>query len=156
MTANTSTVAITGHRPKALPRGAQQRIRSSIRDLVQRYPGATWLSGGAIGVDQIAADELFSLGQRVELVLPFSPEVQATLWSPVERQVFDQQIRKASSVEVLRETYHPDGYRERNKRLVQRADLVVAYWNGSPSGTAATVYEAVRQRVPVLWVPMTP
>lgn len=154
MTASKMTVAITGHRPKRLPRQGADRIRASIWELVFRFPQATWLAGGAIGTDQIATDELLALGQRVELVLPFRPEVQAELWSESQRQVLFQQIANAAAVEVLREAYHPDGYRERNNRLVERADLVVAYWDGTPSGTAATVYEAVRQKVPVHWVPM--
>ena len=67
MTASTTTVAVTGHR--ALPSTAPALIRGSIRQLVDRFPGATWLTGGAVGTDALAADELLRLGQTVELVL---------------------------------------------------------------------------------------
>jgi len=38
--------------------------------VADRYPGATWLTGGAIGADQIATDELLARGERVVLRVP--------------------------------------------------------------------------------------
>lgn len=81
MTSAVSTIAITGHRPAKLPRWAPPYICRVLQDLVKRYPGATWLTGGAIGVDQITTKRRLGLGQIVELILPFPPEIQAARWS---------------------------------------------------------------------------
>lgn len=52
-------------------------------------------------------------------------------------------------------SYHATGYRDRNQRMVDRADLLLACWNGRPgSGTAMTVRMAEARRLPVIRVPM--
>jgi hypothetical protein len=73
MTTTTMTLSVTGHR--SLPSGAPYLIRTAVRQLVDRYPGATWVTGGACGTDQIVAGELLRLNQHVELVLPFPPDI---------------------------------------------------------------------------------
>jgi hypothetical protein len=138
-----------------LTRGSCARIRQAVHNLVDLYPGATWIAGGAIGTDQIVADLVLRLGQRLELVLPFPPPVQSKLWSVRQRQTLLDQIAQSAAVEIISDRYNLDAYHQRNRRMVQRADLLVACWNGIPfGGTAATVYEAYKQRVPVYVVPI--
>jgi predicted Rossmann fold nucleotide-binding protein DprA/Smf involved in DNA uptake len=154
MTTTTMTLSVTGHR--SLPPGAPMVIRSTVRQLVDRYPGATWVTGGAIGTDQIATDELLKLGQRIEVVLPFVPDIHTAKWTPTQRQELLEQLERVTKpIEIMRTEYDVAGYHERNRRLVERADLLVAVWNGrNDSGTASTVKQAARQGVPVYWVPV--
>jgi uncharacterized phage-like protein YoqJ len=150
-----ATIACTGHRLGRLPPSAPAKIRAAVRCLVGRHPGATWLCGGAIGTDQIAADEVLLLGERLELVLPFPPAIQAARWRPADRWRLLRQVSHAASVEVLRDHYHPGGYRQRNRRLVERADLLMAVWDGRRwGGTAATVLMAQSRGIELLclWV----
>jgi len=149
------TIAITGHRPRALPHDADRHIRAGVREVVDQYPGVTWLVGGAIGADQIATDELLTLGERVVLVLPFAPLVQSARWSQHQKGTYLGHLLQVAEVQVLRRHYDPAGYRERNQWMVKRADLLLAFWNQKPgSGTAATVRLAMARRLPVIVVPM--
>jgi hypothetical protein len=144
------TIAVSGHRPARLSPGAPAVIRAAVRELVGRHPDARWVVGGAIGVDQIVAGELLELRQAVQLVLPFAPAIQGARWRPSQRQTLLAQVARAMAVEVLYQAYDVAAYHARNKRLVELADLLVAFWDGRPTGgTAATVAEARRRGVPV-------
>jgi len=125
-------------------------IRQAIRALVALHPAATWLAGGAVGTDQVATDELLAHGARVELVLPFPIAIQSARWTASHRRTLARQIAHAALVEVLRDTYSVAGYHARNRRLVTRADLLVAFFSGVCfGGTAATIRQARRHAVPV-------
>lgn len=149
------TVAVAGHRPRNLPRDAARYIRDAIHEVADQNPRVTWLAGGAIGADQIATDVLLERGERVELVLPFDPEIQSARWSWVQRFVQFRQLLRAARVHVVRDRYDPAAYRDRNRVMVERANLLLAFWNGRPgSGTAMTVRMAEARRVPVIVVGM--
>ena len=150
----TTTLAITGHRALGRYPRAHTVIRQALRNLVGRYPDSLWLAGGAVGADQVAVDELLKLDQRVRLVLPFPPAVTSLLWSGSEYYTLVKQLRRVEAVEIVRQTYHVDGYRQRNRRMLSRADLLVAFLDPVVpfGGTISTVREAVRRGVPVYWV----
>lgn len=147
------TISVTGHR--RLPYTAPSRIRGAVHELVDRFPGATWLTGGSVGADQLVAEELLNLGQRVELVLPFAPDVQSAQWTADQRRRLLEHVERVAGVEIMRGDYHEAGYRERNQRLVERADLLFAVWRGGVcGGTAFTVKEAIKRGVPIYWLPV--
>lgn len=148
-------IAVSGHRSLARPGGAGPgRVRRTVRALIARYPQALWIAGGAVGADQIAADEVLAAGARLALLLPFPVAVQAARWSATQRQVLENQAARAEAVCVVRFTYDVRGYHDRNQLLVRSADLLVAFWDGRPSGTGSTVHEARRRGTPVHWVPV--
>jgi len=142
-------LALTGHR--GLPPGAPALIRRQLEELVLQYPGSTWLSGGAVGVDQVAALVLLELGQRVEFVLPFPLRLQSARWTSVEREALRALTAQAAAVEILRDGYHVGGYHQRNRRLLERADVLVAFTDGrATGGTASVIRQAERKGVPVI------
>lgn len=142
-------LALTGHR--GLAPGAPALIRQQLEGLVLDYPEATWLSGGAVGVDQIAAQALLDLGERVELVLPFPILIQGARWSEAQRELLDGLAVQAASVEVLGSRYHAAGYHIRNRRLLDRADVLVAFTDGrSTGGTASVIRLAERRGIPII------
>ena len=148
------TLAISGHRALDRYPRAQTVIRQALHGLVAQYPGALWLAGGAVGADQVAVDELLRLDQHVQLVLPFPPAVMSLFWSASEYYTLVTQLRRVDSFEVVRQTYHVDGYRQRNRRMLTRADLLVAFLDPVVpfGGTVSTVREALHRQVPVHWV----
>jgi len=147
------TVAVTGHRDLG-PAGADT-VRRVIREIAPTLPRATWLCGGAVGADQLAAHELILHGARLELVLAFPLDVQGARWSPSDRWRLEAQAAYAECVEVVQVRYRSDGYHRRNRRLVQRADMVLAFWRvGQQGGTASTIREAHRRNVPVVVCPI--
>ena len=145
-------IAVTGHRPGRLGPGGAARVRHEMRRLVMRHRGAVWRTGGAVGADQIAADVVLDAGQLLELVLPFPPHIQAARWRDDQRERLANQIARAHDVVCLADVYDAAVYHERNLELVHAADVLVAFWDGRPSGTAATVRAAHQACVPVYWV----
>jgi uncharacterized phage-like protein YoqJ len=143
-------LALTGNR--GLAPGAPALIRQQLAELVQLHPGGIWLSGGAIGFDQVAAQVLLQLGQRVELVLPFAIDVQGARWAPAQREALRAIAARAAAVEVLGSRYHVAGYHIRNRRLLDRADILVVFYEGRPGGTASVVREAKKRRLPIIRV----
>jgi hypothetical protein len=65
-------------------------------------------------------------------------------------------LLSVAEVHVLTDHYDPAAYNRRNQWMVNRADLLVAFWNGRirGSGTANTVRMADRVGLPVIWFPM--
>ncbi len=148
-------VALTGHRTRGLRPEATDLIRDAIGRLTAQHPGALWLAGGATGADMIATSELLDRGQQVRLILPFVPAIQAQQWSLEQRQVLLDHVARASGVEVVAEHYSVAAYHERNRRLVQQADLLVAFYDGRPTGgTYQTIQAAASRQLPVMvwWV----
>jgi len=151
-----AAIAVTGRRPGRLWAGAPAAIRAAVRELAGEYPQATWLTGGAIGTDLIAGAEVLALGRRLELVLAFEPRLQCERWAVCDRRELLRQVARAAVVEVVGgNDYDISAYYQRNRRLVERADLLVACWDSVPvGGTALTVREALRRGVPVRLIPM--
>jgi len=149
------TIAVTG--PRSLDRYVLPGlvIRKAIETVVHHYPGALWLAGGAVGTDRAAVDTLLGLGQRVELVLPCPVDGMTLYWSEAESEALCQQIERVESVVVVNKTYSRAGYGQRNRRMVNRAQLLVAIWDSLPgSGTSMTVFEAVSRGLPIWWFPV--
>ena len=132
-------VAFTGHR------SYNRTHDATVLDCVERLraEGARiFRVGMAEGFDLAAA--LVTLGLkaryediRLELYIPYP-----TFWlhmSDAERRLYDEIVHRADYVEYIAEEYYTGVYQDRNKRLVEGADLVVAWWNGKPSGTGYTV-----------------
>jgi hypothetical protein len=150
----TTTLAIAGHRSLDVYPRAQTVIRQTLLNLGAPDPGARWRASGAVGVEQVAVDQLLELDQRVQLVLPFPPAVMSLFWSATDYYTLVKQLRRVESVEILRQAYHIDGHRLRNQRMLQRANLLVAFLDPVvPFGhTITTVREALHRQVPVYWV----
>jgi len=149
------TIAVTG--PRALDRYVLPDlvIRKAIETVVAHYPGALWLAGGAVGTDRAAVDRLLRLGQRVQLVLPCPVDGMTLRWSEAERQALLNQIGCVESVEIVNKSYSRTGYGQRNRRMVNRAQLLVAIWDSLlGSDTSMTVFEAVSRGLPIWWFPV--
>lgn len=95
-------------------------------DLARYLPAETTMliSGGAVGVDTLAEEYARKHGLPIRVIRPN----------------YDLYGRKAPLV--------------RNRQIVECADLVIALWDGSSSGTAYTVGYANERGVPVrLYIP---
>ena len=147
-------IAIAGHRNLLRYPNAQATIRQALGDLVTRYPGALWLAGGDVGTEHLAVDALLELRQRVRLILPFPPAVLTRFWSAVDYYTLVRQVQRVEAIEVVRQTYHGDAYRQREWWTLDRADLLVAFMDPAiPFGdTVSTVRQALRRHKPVYWV----
>ncbi len=111
-------------------------------------------SGMAVGFDLAAAEVVLALRDeghivRLHCVLPYKG--QALHYSPKDQARYDSVLRRADDVVVLADEYSCDVFFRRNDYLVERADLIIAYFDGEQrGGTAYTIRRARRARVGVI------
>jgi uncharacterized phage-like protein YoqJ len=110
--------------------------------------GATdFYTGGALGFDTLAALTVLRLRHicpniRLHLILPC--KTQTKMWNERDKFVYEQILLSADSVEYVQESYTSGCMHERNRRLVDSAELCVAYCEHSGGGTAYTVAYALK------------
>ena len=156
------TCAFTGYRPSKMPWGYDEtdarcvefrfRLRESLEYLIgQGY--TDFMSGGALGFDQMAARIVLSLREkypwvRLIMVIPF--DGQADKWSREQRGRWLEIIEASDRVIRISHEYDKGVFFKRNHYLVENADLLLAAFDGQPGGTAGTVAYAKRHGVKVL------
>lgn len=155
------TCCFTGHRPQSFSwkynegnlrcimlkfRLKREIVRAIKRDGIQHF-----LTGMALGVDTWAAEIVLSLRKRrhvtLECVLPCHD--QDARWPRESRERYQSILAQCDKVTLLQTHYSPDCFNKRNHYLIDHSDLVIAVWNGSPSGTGSTVAYAAAQGKPV-------
>lgn len=152
-------VCFTGHRPEKIsgwahsPEVVEQTIRRAVAEEIVRQSeqGAEeFISGMAPGFDLWAADEVVRL--RSEGVI--SPATKLTLAIPYPHfeRSFDSQhhplynhlVECADEVLFVSPHYHKGCYAMRNDLLAERADTLVAYYEGTEGGTRYTLRRGQR------------
>lgn len=156
------TCAFTGYRPSKMPWGYDEtdarcvefrfRLREALEYLIgQGY--TDFLSGGALGFDQMAAEIVLSLREkypwvRLVMVIPF--DGQADKWSREQRGRWLEIIEASDRVIRISHAYDKGVFFRRNHYLVENANLLLAAYDGQPGGTAGTVAYAKRHGVRVV------
>lgn len=108
--------------------------------------------GGALGFDTLAAKELvlfrFSHPDIVmHLVLPCLDQTQR--WSARQRDMYEYILSEADTVEYIADDYYDGCMFDRNIRLVEECDCLIAYVGRSSGGAAQTKRLAERAGKPV-------
>jgi uncharacterized phage-like protein YoqJ len=129
-----STIAFTGHRYVR-----ENEMQTVLDEVMRMYPGVTWICGGAIGVDSFAAKYAMTHGIKYILILPFPPKVMSKYWNDVQRNTLKETMAKAISVTVLSQVYDVAYYQKRNISMVDAAQVLIAFFDGSSGGTANCV-----------------
>ena len=136
---------VTGNRPQKFPwkygKGFKHKkylasLARQIEELIES--GYThFLSGGALGVDQDFAEAVLYAKQvhaGIELEIAVPCRNQAARWSEAEQLRYRSILDRADRVEILSENYTRFCMLKRNEYMVDKSDLVLAYWNGEESG----------------------
>ena len=116
------TCAFTGHRPKSVDIYAAEIVLA----LKEKYPQIT-----------------------LECAIPY--ERQAVRWPEALRNRYFSIAERCDQETMLQRQYTPDCLRKRNQYMVDHAEIVLAVWNGNPSGTGQTVWYARETGKPV-WI----
>ncbi len=151
-----AVVGMTGHtnitdRSRELIRHELLNVlRPRANDLV----GMTCLARGA---DQVFSDAVLELGGTLEVIIPAS-DYFTGISDPVSRQRCEAYLdAAASTVTMPYETSESPAYLAASQYLIDRCDLLLAVWDGSPAtgsgGTAdAVAYARERERsIVVVW-----
>lgn len=150
-------VSFTGHRPDkisgwGLSAGAVEvAIRKSVAEEIESLvaEGATtFVSGMAPGFDLWAADEVLRLRAegriaatvRLRLAVPY-PGFERS-FAAEYRPLYESVVAAADEVVYVCPGYHHGCYARRNDFLVECAEVVVAYYEGTEGGTRYTLRKA--------------
>ena len=145
--------AFTGHRPRKFPWKydetdsrcvkLKEALSAQITTLIDRDGVTDVLVGGAEGADTWAALDVLSLCEknpvlRLHCILPCRG--QSDRWNASARERYREILDRADSVVYLNRKYHRGCMLERNRFMVDHADMLLAVYNGEwRGGTAATV-----------------
>ena len=162
---NEKTCCFTGHRPKGLPCGYNEehptcvKIKSQLRRLIvgmiEKMNVTRFISGCALGVDLWAAEIVLDLKDdypNIMLEAAIPCRSQAASWNVKSKERYDRLLSQCDKVTVLQEQYTSNCMMQRNKYMVDKADYVIAVWNGKPSGTLNTMNYAFAQGNPVFYI----
>ena len=109
----------------------------------------------ALGTDMYAAEIVLGLKAAypdITLTCALPCESQAEKWSEPLRDRYYAVLSKCDREVLLQTRYTPDCMEKRNRYMVDHADLLIAVWDGRPSGTGKTVRYAQQQGKSVLVV----
>lgn len=110
------------------------------------------ISGMALGWDQALAVAALDLGIPFVAAVPFND--QPARWREEDQRVYRWLLSQANQVEIVcHGDYAPHKMQVRNRWMVDRCDLVLALWDGSPGGTAncLTYAREVGCRIKNVW-----
>ncbi len=144
MTDKSKTVCFSGHRvlyeaKETVEKSLETTIRQSIANGVD-----TFITGGAIGVDTIAAQVVIQLRReypniRLVLALPCPPEYQTLKWKDWHKREYGEILKQANEVRVLSDNYTRCYMLKRNRYMVDNSGTLIYYLRTDRGGTKYTV-----------------
>lgn len=147
------TVCFTGHRRIGEPEQTALEVCRLLETLYQQGY-RDFISGAALGFDQLAARCVVALRARhrdVRLILAIPCPDQSQPWSVGQAQDYEQLIYLCDETRVLSPYYYDGCMQVRNRYMVDRASLCIAYMKHTGrSGTIATMRYALSQDVPIV------
>ncbi|MFR3237051.1 MAG: SLOG family protein [Acutalibacter sp.] len=150
-----SSCCFTGHRriPEQEMLWLRRRLREEIVALVEEKGITTFLAGGALGFDTIAAQEVLRArgerypGLKLELVLPYVGQEEQ--WSQRDASIYRAMLRQADRVVYIAGRYTQGCMFQRNRYLVEHSAYCLCYQKRGRGGTAYTVRYANSQGLAV-------
>lgn len=145
----------TGHRPEKLSY-SENEIKCLLEKTIDRAIKAgytTFISGMARGTDIWAAEILLQKkkqNKNLKLICAVPHPGFEKGRTPVEIKRYQDILQQADEIKTVSDCYFKACYQKRNEFMVDRSALVIAVWNGMPSGTKNTIDYAKRQGVAVV------
>ena len=143
-----SSCSFTGHRV------IDVRHKDKIDDLLDRAIAyaysvgvRTFYSGGAVGFDTLAARAVVKfrlMHPDVSLVMLLPCADQDSKWTQRQQSNYQYILSVANEVVYLSDGYYRGCMHVRNRELVERADMVIAYCSGRPGGSSHTLKLATK------------
>lgn len=156
-------VAFTGHRPDKIggynPQSekriwVREQIQAQLERGLAKHGEKLWvITGGALGVDQDAAEIAHEMGIPFSVFIPCAE--QEAMWPREAKNRYYQMLEVASEiVEVGTKPYTEDKFcmQRRNMEMVDCADIVIAVWDGSDGGTKNAVDYAEESGVKTIFI----
>ncbi|MFI8984185.1 MULTISPECIES: hypothetical protein [Streptomyces] len=149
-----TTIAVTGHMD--ITDASVPLVRGELDKILAAYEPSSLVGVSCIakGSDSLFADAVLAAGGRLAVVIPSEDYRQAKV-RPEHAETFDRLVEAADEVLVMpHATANRQAYEAANAVLLERADRLVAVWNGQPptgkgGGTADVVLQAREADIPV-------
>jgi len=148
------TCCFTGHRK--LPCKNIERIIKRLHEEVNHLirQGVTdFISGGALGFDQIAASLIISKkqqGANIRLIFALPCRNQDEKWTDKQKQLYRSLLRDADEIRCISEKYTPNCMKNRNLYIVDNSAYCICAMLKPVSGTGQTVRYAQQQGLEVV------
>lgn len=132
--------AFTGHRVlDAL--FSVRKLKKEIKKLILAGVD-TFYNGMAMGFDLLAAEKVLELKKKyphIRLILCIPCYNQERNFSEKDKAVYAMIYKKADEKEVLSDHYYRGCMQNRNRYMVEHADVLIAHCNKEEGGAAYTV-----------------
>lgn len=144
----------TGHRslPKEKVEQIVIRLNQEVDNLINKSV-TKFISGGAVGFDQIAASlivEKRQMGSNIRLIFALPYRNQDECWNIEQKKLYYSLISKADEVIYVSEEYIDGCMKKRNQFMVDRSAYCVCALFNSRSGTGQTVRYARQKGLEVI------
>lgn len=144
----------TGHR--TLPANKIQTLITNldreIDALIEK--GVTdFISGGALGFDQIAASLIVikkETGKNIRLIFVLPCKNQDTLWNEEQKKLYQGLLGEADEIIFVSEEYTPLCMRKRNNYMVEHSAYCICALLHEKSGTGQTVRFARKKGLKII------
>jgi uncharacterized phage-like protein YoqJ len=143
----------TGHRPSKLG-GFKPDLHLTLYQFLipwlQSLQPCGVISGMALGFDLALAEAASQLKIPFVAAVPFKG--QESIWPENSQRLYKQLLSQANKVIIISPTgYSPVAMRLRNRWMCNKADIVLALWNGeSGSGTANCLRYATSLKLTII------
>lgn len=156
-------IGTTGHRPDKIggygDNNLAKYLRLEFRRILRILKGLSkeplvLNSGMALGWDTYAVSAAIVEDIPFRAIVPFKG--QERVWPETSQRIYRNALTYAQEVVICSETVPTDKYTatrlllERDQRIVDESNVMVACWNGSKGGTAHTVKLTNAAKVPLL------
>ena len=139
------TCCVTGNRPQKFPwkYGKGRKHKKYLADIARQINDLLgdgylhFITGGALGVDLDFAEEVLrakKIYEPITLEIAVPCRTQSVRWTVAERLRYCSILDRADKVTILSEQYSSICMLKRNEYMVDKSDLVLAYWNGEQGG----------------------
>ncbi len=133
-------VAVTGHRPNKLggyriPNPTFSSVLKGLDQALLQFKPTTVITGMALGVDQWMAELCIYNDVPFIAALPFDARHFESRWPPNAQNKFRELLRRAQDIVVVSPgEYSPRKMQSRNEWMVDRAEQIIAVYNGDREG----------------------
>lgn len=145
-----------GHKflPEATIEKLVIRLNREIEKLLSE--GVTnFISGGAVGFDQIAAALIVSkkeVGKNIRLIFALPCGNQNMLWNERQNFFYSGLLKKADEIIYISQSYTPFCIEQRNKYMVENSSHCICALRNEKSETGKTVRFALEKKLQVIHV----
>ncbi len=151
-----TTCFFTGHRiiPKSIKEILRDKLKENIIKLIEEYDVDTFISGGALGFDTIAAETVIDIRNEypnIKLKMYLPCYGQSKRWNYENQYKYRLIVANADEViYIVKRNYTNDCMKLRNIKMIWDSKYCIAFYKNDRSGTSYTVKNAQLHNVKII------